>query len=123
MDGSHTNIQQRTEDFAVRVVKAYSELNNRRFDDPAKVLAKQFLRSGTSIGANCAEAVYAQSNNDLISKYSISLKEASETRYWIKLMIKSDLVSEQRFSMMQQEIVAIIKILTVIINKLKSKPK
>lgn len=123
MEGSHTNIQQRTEDFAVRVVKAYSELNNRRFDDPAKVLAKQFLRSGTSIGANCAEAVYAQSNNDLISKYSISLKEASETRYWIKLMIKSELVSEQRFSMMQQEIVAIIKILTVIINKLKSKPK
>jgi four helix bundle protein len=123
MEGSHTNIQQRTEDFAVRVVKAYSELNNRRFDDPAKVLAKQFLRSGTSIGANCAEAVYAQSNNDLISKYSISLKEASETRYWIKLMIKSDLVSEQRFSMMQQEIVAIIKILTVIINKLKSKSK
>jgi four helix bundle protein len=123
MEGSHTNIQQRTEDFAVRVIKAYSELNNRRFDDPAKVLAKQFLRSGTSIGANCAEAVYAQSNNDLISKYSISLKEASETRYWIKLMIKSELVSEQRFSMMQQEIVAIIKILTVIINKLKSKPK
>jgi four helix bundle protein len=123
MEGSHTNIQQRTEDFAVRVVKAYSELNNRRFDDPAKVLAKQFLRSGTSIGANCAEAVYAQSNNDLISKYSISLKEASETRYWIKLMIRSDLVPEQRFSMMQQEIVAIIKILTVIINKLKSKPK
>jgi four helix bundle protein len=123
MEGAHTNIQQRTEDFAVRVIKAYSELNNRHFDDPAKVLAKQFLRSGTSIGANCAEAVYAQSNNDLISKYSISLKEASETRYWIKLMIRSELVTEQRFSMMQQEIVAIIKILTVIINKLKSKPK
>ena len=92
-------------------------------------MAKQFLRSGTSIGANCpkgyrfayAEAIYAQSRNDFISKYSIALKEASETRYWITIMIKSQLVSEQKFSLMTQEIVEIIKILTSIINKLKSK--
>lgn len=51
---------------------------------------------------------------------TIALKEASETRYWIKLMIRSELVAEQRFSMMQREIVEIIKILTVTINKLKS---
>ncbi len=91
------------------------------FDDAGKVLSKQFLRSGTSIGANCAEAVYAQSRNDYISKYSIALKEASETQYWIKVMIKSQLVSENKFSIMNQEIVEIIKILTSTINKLKSK--
>ena len=45
------SIQERTEDFAIRVVKAYSQLNKRPFDDAAKVLSKQFLRSGTSIGA------------------------------------------------------------------------
>jgi len=49
--------------------------------DTGKILSKQFLRSGTSIGPNCAEAVYAQSKNDFISKYSIALKEASETLY------------------------------------------
>lgn len=114
------SIQQRTEDFAIRVIHAYGELNKRSFDDAGKILAKQFLRSGTSIGANCAEAVYAQSKNDYISKYSIALKEASETRYWIKIMIKSELVPEQKFSSMQQEIVEIIKILTSTINKLKS---
>ncbi|MBD2309383.1 four helix bundle protein [Chroococcidiopsis sp. FACHB-1243] len=121
MENSNITIQQRTEDFAIRTVNAYSELKNKHFDDAGRVLAKQFLRSGTSIGANCAEAVYAQSNNDFISKYSIALKEASETQYWIKVMIKSQLVPEQKFSNMQQELVAIIKILTATINKLKSK--
>ncbi len=53
MNNYNITIQQRTENFAVRVIKAYSELNKRNFDDPGKILAKQFLRSGTSIGANC----------------------------------------------------------------------
>ena len=121
MRNSNITIQERTENFAVRVIKAYSELNKRHFEDAGKVLAKQFLRSGTSIGANCAEAIYAQSKNDFISKYSIALKEASETQYWIKIMIKSQLVPEQRFASMQQEIVEIVKILTSTINRLKSK--
>jgi four helix bundle protein len=114
-------IQQRTVDFSVRAIKAYAELNKRSFDDAAKVLSKQFLRSSTSIGANCAEAVYAQSNGDFISKYSIALKEASETQYWIKIIIQSNLVSEDKFSLLNQELAEIIKILTSTINKLKSK--
>jgi four helix bundle protein len=119
MSDSNITIQQRTEDFSIRVIKAYSELNKKNFDDAGKVLSKQFLRSGTSIGTNCAEAVYAQSKNDFISKYSIALKEASETQYWIKIMIKSELISEHKFSAMQEEITRIIKILTSTINKLK----
>lgn len=79
-------IQVRSSLFAVKVVKAYVELNKRHFDDAGKVLSKQFLRSGTSIGANIAEAEFAQSDADFISKYSIALKEASETRYWMTLM-------------------------------------
>ncbi len=121
MSNSWITIQERTENFAIRVIKAYGELNTRNFDDAGKILAKQFIRSGTSIGANCAEAVYVQSANDYISKYSIALKEASETQYWIRIMIKSELVSEQKLSLMQQEITEIIKILTSTINKLKSK--
>jgi four helix bundle protein len=116
------SIQERTEVFAIRVIKAYTELNKRNFDDAGKVLSKQFLRSGTSIGANCAEAVYAQSKNDFISKYSIALKEASETQYWIKIMIQSQLVSERQFIFMQTEINEIISILISTINKLKQKP-
>ena len=115
------SIQERTEDFAIRVIKAYSELNKTHFDDAGKVLSKQFLRSGTSIGANIAEAVSAQSTKDFINKYSIALKEASETLYWIKIMIKSELVSKSRFQKMIEENEIIIKILTASINKLKTK--
>jgi four helix bundle protein len=114
------NIQKRSKDFAIRVVKAYVILSSRRFDDAGKVLAKQFLRSGTSVGANCAEAKYAQSRPDFISKYSIALKEASETKYWIEIMLESELVTEHEFSLMQEEIEVIIKILGSTIKNLKS---
>lgn len=118
---ANISIQERTEDFAIRVIKAYSELNKRHFDDPGKVLSKQFLRSGTSIGANCSEARYAQSTKDFISKYSIALKEANETLYWIKIMIKSELIPKSRFQNLIEENERIIKILIASINKLKEK--
>ena len=113
------SIQERTENFAIRVIKAYVELNKRQYDDAGKVLSKQFIRSGTSIGANCSEAVYAQSKKDFISKYSIALKEANETRYWINLMVKSEIVSKAKFKLMLNELEEIIKILTASIKKLK----
>ena len=120
---ANISIQERTENFAIRIVKAYSEINKRHFDDAGKVLSKQLLRSGTSVGANCSEAKYAQSNKDFINKYSIALKEANETLYWIKILIKSELVSKSRFQKMIEENEKIIKILTVSINKLKLKEK
>ena len=54
VDNNNISIQDRSRLFAVRVIKAYAELNKRKFDDAGKVLSKQFLRSGTSIGANVA---------------------------------------------------------------------
>ncbi|AFZ36122.1 CHP02436-containing protein [Stanieria cyanosphaera PCC 7437] len=99
MNHNNISIQDRTKNFAVRVIKAYVEINKRNYDDAAKVLSKQFLRSGTSIGANCAEAVFAQSKNDFVSKYSIALKEASETKYWIEIMIETELVSKKNLNL------------------------
>ena len=64
---------------------------------------------------------YAQSDKDFIHKYSISLKEASETKYWIKIMIQAQIVPENKFSPMLNEIEQIIRILITIIKKLKSK--
>jgi four helix bundle protein len=55
----------------------------------------------------------------MISKYSIALKEASETNYWIKIMIDAELMPAAKFHFMQEELISIIKILTSIINKLK----
>ncbi len=69
--------------FAVRVVKAYKYLVEEKKEF---VISKQFLRSGTSIGANSEEAVGGQSKADFISKLAVAYKEARETRYWIRLL-------------------------------------
>ena len=124
MNNSNISIQERTQCFAIRVVKAYETIKtDNHFDDAIVVISKQFLRSGTSIGANVAEAKYAQSNKDFIHKYSIALKEASETRYWINLMIKSELISFNKMKLILEEVKNITNILISIINKLKTKEK
>ncbi len=112
MTNNKITIQERTKLFAIRSIKAYSRIiNNRNFNDPAVILAKQFLRSSTSIGANCKEAVSAQSTRDYINKYEIALKEARETEYWIEIFIESEIISRNLFSSLLQEIDEIIRIL------------
>ena len=67
--------------FALRIIRLYKYLSEER---GVKVLSKQVLRSGTSIGANVRESVNAQSKMDFINKLSIGLKEANETEYWLE---------------------------------------
>ena len=78
--------------FAVRVVNAYKHLTSegREF-----VLSKQFLRSGTLIGANLAEAKAAISEADLSAKVSIAYKETQETKYWLNLLKDTGYLSEK----------------------------
>lgn len=78
--------------FALRIVKLYKHLLT---EHKEYVLSKQVLRSGTSIGANVEEAKHAQSKIDFIHKLSIAQKEAGETNYWIRLLNKSDYLSEK----------------------------
>ena len=120
MNNKQISIQERTKKFAVRVVKAYVEINkDNHFNNPAAVLSKQFLRSGTSIGANCAEGKSAQSTKDFISEYEIALKEAQEFCYWCEVMIEAEIVSEKKFSLLLQEAKEITNILAASIRSLK----
>ena len=120
MNNSNISIQERTEMFAIRAVKAYTEINKQNhFSDASVILSKQFLRSATSIGANCSEAKYAQSRKDFLSKYLIALKEANETRYWVNLLIKSGSIPEKKFASLLQELIEIINILIATTKKLK----
>ena len=82
--------------FALGIIKLYKDLIERR----EFVLSKQILRSGTSIGANVNEAISAQSKRDFVHKLSISLKEARETIYWLRLLKDSDYINETDFSKM-----------------------
>ena len=86
MTGQRVNIVEiKSKAFALRIVKLYRYLRDKR----ESVLSKQVLRSGTSIGANIAEGKYAQSKDDFIAKNGIALKEASETLYWLDLLLES----------------------------------
>lgn len=76
--------------FALRIIKLYKFLKRKGED----VMSKQVLRSGTSIGANVAEGIFAQSRDDFASKNSIALKEARETYYWLDLLISAGYLPE-----------------------------
>jgi four helix bundle protein len=93
--------------FALRVVKLYKHLSSEK----EFVLSKQLLRSGTSIGANVAEANQAQSRADFISKLSIALKEAVETEYWLNLLRDSDYLSEEQAESLLLDCRELVKIL------------
>lgn len=110
---------QKSEDFALRIIKLHSYLK----DKGEFVMSKQILRSGTSIGANIAESIFAESTDDLIHKLHISIKEASETAYWLRLLHRSEFVDSKLYESLQNDCQEIIKILTAIINKLKSNRK
>jgi len=105
-------IQAKSEDFALRICK----LNNYLVQDKKeKVISKQILRSGTSIGANIAEGLFAESTDDFIHKLKISRKEASETKYWLKLLFRSGLISENQFQSINKDCEELLRILSKII--------
>ena len=106
--------------FAVRIVKLYKYLCESKKE---YTLSKQLLRSGTSIGANINEAQEAQSKNDFISKLSISLKEARESKYWIELLKETDYFSKSEATSIIEDLVEILKLLTSIIKSTKNNIK
>lgn len=79
--------------FAIRIVKAYKYLNGKQ----EYILSKQLLRSGTSVGANIAEANGAISDSDFSAKMSIAYKEILETKYWLSLLKDTDYITEDIF--------------------------
>ena len=104
-------IEQKSFDFAVRIVNLYKHLSSEKKEF---ILSKQLLRSGTSIGANVAEAIRGQSKADFLAKMCIALKEANESHYWIRLLYKTDFISEQEFNSIENDVVELIKILSSI---------
>ena len=76
--------------FAVRIYNLYKHLCEKNQE---YILAKQILRSGTSIGANLSEAQYAISKREFLAKVSISLKECAETEYWLNLLKETGLLT------------------------------
>ena len=97
--------------FALRIIKLYKHLDTHHKID---VISRQILKSGTSIGANVKEAIRAQSKADFYAKLNISLKEASETEYWLELLFESGYITKEQFESIYNDCQELIKILTAI---------
>ena len=102
--------------FGLRIVKLYLHLKKKRIDNG---LCSQILRSGTSIGANIEEAVGGSSRKDFINKMQVSYKEARETRYWLRLLMDSELLEKKLANSFITDCEEILKILTTILKSSK----
>ena len=104
--------------FALRIIKLYKFLTEEKNEH---IMARQIYRSGTSIGANLAESVFASSSADFIHKMKIALKEANETIYWLELLLAAEYISDKEYQSISQDLKIIIGTLVNMINKLKLK--
>ncbi|MFH1727777.1 MAG: four helix bundle protein [Pseudomonadota bacterium] len=113
-------ILEKTFGFSIMIYKLYKELV---IKEKEYIIAKQVLKSGTSIGANVNEAQAAMSKKDFIAKLEIASKEARETQYWIDLLIAVQIVNKENkvIKIIHNEIIAINKILSKIIITTKNK--
>ena len=108
-------IAKKTKDFAVRIVKLWKYLTKSKEYE----ISNQIKRSGTSIGANVVEGLFAQSKKDFISKMNIALKECAETQYWLRLLHRTEFLTDTEFSSLNSDADEIGRILSSIINSAK----
>ena len=106
--------------FAIRIVKLCKHLTDTKKE---YTLSKQLLKSGTSIGADIAEAREAQSTADFVSKLSIALKESRETEYWLRLLYATAYLTEAEYSSIFDDCQEIGKMLTATIKASKERSK
>ena len=109
-------VAQKSYALALRIVKAYIYLKDEKKE---YVLSKQMLRSGTSIGAQIREAKFAQSRADFISKFSIALKEANETQYWLELLYESGFIDKLAFESIHKDTEEVTAMMVSIVKKAK----
>jgi four helix bundle protein len=116
------DIRERTILYAIRAIELFRFVQKGR-DGAGRIIAKQYLRAATSIGANVEEAHSGESRADFIHKLGIAQKEARECSYWLRLMADSIVVSSKRLAPIRRETEEIYAVLTAIIVNAKRKLK
>ena len=106
--------------FAIRIYNLYKYLCEEKKEF---TLAKQILRSGTSIGANLSEAKYSVSRKEFLVKTKISLKEAAETEYWLDLLKEVNLITKTEYESIVKDCHELLKILTTSVKSLAIEQK
>ena len=104
-------IKEKSKKFALDIIDVYLYLCNEKKE---YILSRQLLRCGTSIGANVKEAIRGQSKPDFYAKMNIALKEASETEYWLELLIAKRFITQEQFQGVYARCQELIRILMAI---------
>ena len=110
------NAKAKSKHFAIRIVRLYQFLCDEKKE---YVLSKQILRSGTSVGANLAEAETASSRKDFQAKVYIALKECSETQYWLELLKETDYLTKEQYNSLNNDCEEIRRMLSSTTKTLK----
>lgn len=110
------DLRERTKTYGLRIVRMFVVLPK---TEEARVLGKQVLRSGTSVGANYREAHRSRSKAEFIAKLGDCLKELDETAYWLELLTESGIVPAPKLVSLQDETTQLLAILTTISKKTK----
>jgi four helix bundle protein len=115
-NGEPEDLRLRTKRFALSIIRAYTKLPK---SDELRIIGRQFLRSGTSVGAHYREACRARSNAEFISKLEGALQELDETAYWIEILVESRLCHCPDAPGLLQEIDELIRILVRMVKNAK----
>jgi four helix bundle protein len=113
MDKARKDLKDRTKRFALQVIRILPIL---RKTMEARVIAKQLVRSGTSVGANYREAFRGRSRAEFIAKCGDCLRELEETAYWLELLLETDSASRDRLSAVYRECTELIAIFVTILK-------
>jgi len=119
-DMASNALKERSEAFADRIIACCRVLSERQ-TPPSTV--NQLLRAGTSVGANIAEAQFAQGKKDFVSKLEIALKEINETEYWLDRLYRSQFLTDKEYRSMRSDCIAIRKLLVSSVTTVKNKLK
>lgn len=115
---SENTLKEKSEAFGDRAIACSVVLKTRKA--PVSVI-EQFLKAGTSVGANIAEAQFAHGKKDFVAKLEIALKEINETEYWLGRLLNSGSITEREFKSMRSDCISIRKLLVSSIVTVKNK--
>jgi four helix bundle protein len=116
MQKEEKDLRERTKEFALRIIRLFGALPK---TTEARILGKQVLRSGTSVGANYREAYRARSKAEFIAKAGDSLREIEETAYWLELLVGGGIAPAEKLAPLRQETDELIAIFVTIVKKAK----
>jgi four helix bundle protein len=119
--GKPNDLEERLFAFSLRIVRLYQKLSKN--SELGRILGRQLLRSGTSIGANYQEGQAGQSRVDFVSKTNIALKEARETHYWPRILMGSNEFAANLLSDLLDESDQLKRILGAIVARCKQKDR